>query len=260
MSGLTSSVPGFDPGRRLIARMPSDDLGIRGRLVAVEQREDRVEVHVGAVLGHDRGDDPLGGALGEERLGDALDHPARRPFGHADGDRSLADDLDVAALQRRLAEVLDPEPLVLAELRIPELEGLVLEARMGAVDRRHVVGLAPTCGPIHRVDRDAAVDPARRVAREQAVRQRRQDEQGVSSMAAAMSDVFLSRPRSSPDSATVRPPIRWRASASGGRADRHAWTSSTRLGPTTASDATSSMTRRRASSLAVSASLSRSWT
>ena len=100
-----------------------------------------------------------------------------RPLGHADGDRALADDLDVAALQRRLAEVLESEPLVIAELRIPVLEGLVLEARVGAVDRGHVVGLAPAGGPVHRVDRDAAVDPARRVAREQAVRQRRQDEQ-----------------------------------------------------------------------------------
>ena len=77
---------------------------------------------MGAVLGHDRGDDPFGGALGEERLGDLLDHPARGPLGHPDGDRALADDLDVAALQRRLAEVLDLEPLVVAELRVPELE------------------------------------------------------------------------------------------------------------------------------------------
>ena len=64
-----------------------------------------------------------------------------------------------------------------------------------------------------------------------------------SSMAAAMSDVVRSRPRSSPDSATVRPPMRWRASASGASAVRQAWTSSTRLGPTTASDATSEMIR-----------------
>ena len=42
-----------------------------------------------------------------------------------------------------------------------------------------------------------------------------------SSIAAAMSDVARARPRSSPDSATVKPPMRWRASASGARADRH---------------------------------------
>ena len=61
-------MPGFEPGRRLTARMPSTTFGIGGRLVAVEQGEDRVEVHVGAVLGHHRGDDPLGGALREQRL------------------------------------------------------------------------------------------------------------------------------------------------------------------------------------------------
>ena len=156
-----------------------DDLRKGRRLVAVEQGEDRVEVHVRAVLAHDRRDDPVGGALREEGLRDLLDHPARRALGHADRDRSLADDLDVAALQRRLAEVLESEPLVVAELRIPVLERLVLEARVGAIDRGHVVGLAPAGGPVHRVDRDAAVDPARRVAREQAVRQWRQHEERV---------------------------------------------------------------------------------
>ena len=38
--------------------------------------------------------------------------------------------------------------------------------------------------------------------------------------------------------------MRWRASASGASAVRQAWTSSTRLGPTTASEATSEMIRR----------------
>ena len=77
----------------------------------------------------------------------------------------------------RPAEVLDVEPAVVARRRIPELEvGAVVEHRVGAVDRGHVVRLEPARRPVHRVDRDAAVDPARRVAREQRVRQRRQDE------------------------------------------------------------------------------------
>ena len=50
------------------------------------------------------------------------------------------------------------------------------EHRVGLVDRGHVEGLATAGRPVHRVDRDAAVDPARRVAREQRVGQRRQDE------------------------------------------------------------------------------------
>ena len=50
-------------------------------------------------------------------------------------------------------------------------------------------------------------------------------------MAAAMSDELLSVPRSRPDSATVRPPIRWRARASGARPDRHAPTALDEAGP-----------------------------
>ena len=51
-STVTWKSPSLVPGRRLIARMLRDDLRVRGRLVAVEQREHGVEVHVGAVLGH----------------------------------------------------------------------------------------------------------------------------------------------------------------------------------------------------------------
>ena len=50
------------------------------------------------------------------------------------------------------------------------------EHRVVAVDRGHVVGLQPPSRPEHRVDGHSAVDPARRVASEQSVRQRRQHE------------------------------------------------------------------------------------
>ena len=140
-----------------------------------------------------------------------------------------------------------PEPVVLAELRIPVLEGLVLEPRMGAVDRRHVVGLAPAGGPVHGVDRDAAIDPARRVAREQQFGKRRQDEGGV----------VVDGRRDERGSLAQLPEVEARL-GDGQAADQvarqgigrqarsgSAWTSSTRLGPTTASEATRSMSRRR---------------
>ena len=165
------------------------------------------------------------------------------PFGHPDRDRPAADDLHVAALQGGLPEVLDVEPLVVAELRIPVVERLIAEPRMRAIDGGHVVGLAPTGGPEHRIDRDAAVDPARRVAGEQGVGEGRQDEHRRVVDGGPDERVPRSLPRSSPDSSTVRPPMRWRASASGASAARDAWTSSTRLGPTTASAATTSMIR-----------------
>ena len=116
--------------------------------------------------------------LANSALAICLDHPAGRALGHADRDRAPADDLDVAAFERGQPEVLDPEPVVVAERRVPELEVGAGEQGMRPVDRGHVVGLAPAGRPVHGVDRDPAVDPARRVAREQAVGQRRQHERG----------------------------------------------------------------------------------
>ena len=155
------------------------------------------------------------------------------------GDRALADDLDVAALERRAAEVLEPEAVVVAHRRIPVLERRVLEHRMRAVDRAHVVGLAATRRPVHRVDRDAAVDPARGVAREERVRERRQDEGGVvvdrrrderrvlelAEVEAGLGD------RQPADQVTGQ-----RVGLEGRQRRRR--TGSTRLGPTTASEAT----------------------
>ena len=115
-------MPGFEPGRRLIARIPSTTLRVCRRLVAIEQGEHRVEVHVGAILGHDGRDDPVRRALLEQRPGDLLDHPCRRPLRHPDRDRAVADDLDIAALERREPEVVSVEPVVVTERRVPELE------------------------------------------------------------------------------------------------------------------------------------------
>ena len=81
-----------------------------------------------------------------------------------------------------------------------------------------------------------------------------------SSTAAAISDVPFVAPMSRPDSSRVSPPMRWRASTSGGIAISRARTSSTRPMPTVYSFATRSMMRVFASSLAASASPRRSWT
>ena len=102
---VTWKSPAFLPGRRLIARIWSTTFGIDGDLVAVEHGEDRVEVHVGAVLGHHAGDDALRAALGEQGWRSARSSAPWRPLGHADQDRAVADGLDVAALQRRPPEV-----------------------------------------------------------------------------------------------------------------------------------------------------------
>src|SRR5215211_6030892 len=66
-------------------------LRVHRHLVAVEHREDRVEVHVRAVLRHHDRDHALGGALGEQRAGDLLDHPRLRPLAEPDQDGAVAD-------------------------------------------------------------------------------------------------------------------------------------------------------------------------
>ena len=94
---------------------------------------------MGAVLGHDHGDDPLGGALREQRPGDLLDHAGLGALAEPDQDGAVADRLHVAALQRGAAEVVGVEPPVVAELRVPVLEVGLGEHRVVAVDGGDVV-------------------------------------------------------------------------------------------------------------------------
>ena len=129
-----------------MARIVVDDLGEGGHDVAVQEGEDRVQVHVRAILGHHRRDHPLGRALGEQVLGDLLDHARLGALAHADQHRAVADRHHVAAFQRRPAEVLDVEVAVVAQLRVPEVEAGVLEHRVVAVDRQQVERFAPRAG------------------------------------------------------------------------------------------------------------------
>ena len=108
---------------------------------------------MGPVLGHHAGDDPLGRAGLEQRLGDLLDHPPLRPLAHPDEHGAVADRHDVAALQRREPEVGDLEAAVVTLGRVPEREVGPGEHRVGPVDGGDVVGLAAAGRPVHRVDR-----------------------------------------------------------------------------------------------------------
>src|ERR671912_2187284 len=73
------------------------DLRVERHDVAVEHREDGVEVHVSPVFAHDDGDDALGGTASEERLGNLLDHAPLGALAHSDEHRPLADRLHVTA-------------------------------------------------------------------------------------------------------------------------------------------------------------------
>ena len=132
------------------------------------------------VLGHDRRDDPLGRALLEQRRGDLLDHPGLGPFAHPDQDGPVADRHARRPPSREeRPKSCGLEAPVVTEVRVPVLELGVPEHRVVAVDRSDVVGLEPPRRPEHRVDRDAAVDPAGGVPREQGVRQGRQHEHAL---------------------------------------------------------------------------------
>ena len=91
---------------------------------------------------------------------------ARGPLAHADQHDALADRHDVAALDRRQA-------MVLGRIAPPDLD-LAGEVGMELVDRRGQDRLLVPRRPEQRVERDTAIDPARRVARVERVGQRRQ--------------------------------------------------------------------------------------
>src|SRR3954451_259217 len=106
---------GHVEGARLVARPEADRPGVvhdprvERDLVAVQHREDGVEVHVRAVLGHQHGHHPLGGSLGEHRPCHLLDHPSLGPLTESDQHGAVADGLHVTALEGRPAEVLGVE-------------------------------------------------------------------------------------------------------------------------------------------------------
>ena len=92
--------------------------------------------------------------------------PWRGPLAHADQHDALADRHDVAAFDRGKA--------VIGRRIAPPDVDLAREVGMEPVDRRGEDRLLMTCRPEQRVDRDAAVDPARGVAGIKRVGKRRQ--------------------------------------------------------------------------------------
>ena len=226
------------------------DLGhdrlVHRRDVAVAEREDRVEVHRRARARHLRADHQARGAGGEQVLGEDAHRARVRALALADEHDAVADRHDVAALERGAAPVV-------VDAAEPDLDAGVAEARMEAVDRLEVERLVLARGPEHRVDRHAAVDPRARVAHEQRVRERRQDEVG--------------RPQRAPDRGrrcrpAARPASRRPSGAS--RAPRRASRSSTPSARRAKIVVTSSGRSLRCSShsravASASVSVSRSW-
>ena len=140
------------------------------------------------------GDHPLRRALGEQGLGDLLDHPpwerSLMPIATVPLPIGITSPPSSEARPKSSVSKRPSSP----QRRVPELEVGLGEHRVVAVDRGDVVGLAAAGRPVHRVDRHAAVDPARRVAGEQRVRQRRQHERCSRRRGRrAMSDDFAQR-------------------------------------------------------------------
>ena len=92
-----------------------------------------------------------------------------RAFPHADQYGAVSDGHDIPTFDRRRA-------MILHRVAPPDGKPRVLEVGMEAIDRGEVQRLQPPRGPVHRVERDATVDPAGRVAGEDVVGQRREDE------------------------------------------------------------------------------------
>jgi hypothetical protein len=147
-----------------------DDVRIEGHRIAVHHRHDGVQMHVVA-RGRQLDCEHEPGRAGLEQLARDHRHRLRRgPLAHADHHGAVADRHDVAAFDRRAAPVL-------VDAAVPDVHAAGLdEHRMEPVNGLHEDGLRTPCRLLHRVDGHAVVDPARAVALEQEVGQRRQQE------------------------------------------------------------------------------------
>ncbi len=138
------------------------DFAKGGTQIAIAEGEHRVEVHRGTALRHQAADHARGGAVPEQLLRDLEHRLPRGALAHADEDDTVAD--------RRAVRLIAVAP--------PDGERAVPEPRVEPVDRALQQRLGAARRPVHRVDGDAVVDPARRIALEQRVGDRRHDEVG----------------------------------------------------------------------------------
>ena len=129
-------------------------------------------MHRGTGLGQAGDDDLFHCALGEKVLRQLADGLARGALAHADEHDALGDRHDVAAFQGGAA-------VLLVRVAVPDLEVGAGEFLVELVHGSGQQGFLASCRPVHRVQRDAAVDPAGGVAGELGVGQGRQDEAGV---------------------------------------------------------------------------------
>jgi hypothetical protein len=132
----------------------------------VDHGERRVEVHELARARHLQGEHAVGGARGEQAGSEVLDALRRRALAEPDEDRPVPDDEDVPALdvRRSLGRAGGPAAVRAGEPGVPPVDRLVVD------------GLAHARRVPHGVHRDAVVDPAGRVAGEQVVGQRAEQE------------------------------------------------------------------------------------
>ncbi len=157
-------------GRTVHDRRRSCRYGYMTKVSSIDHRHDRVEVHHRVRVGQFDGDDPVGRAVGEQAAGQVLHAHRGAALAEPDHHRAVAEDVDVAALERgRL--------VVLVVAAVPDRSNSALgEHRVEPVDRRAVHGLPHPGRHRHRVDAHPVVDPGRVVALEQVVRQRGEHE------------------------------------------------------------------------------------
>ncbi len=208
--------------------------------VAVGEGEDGVEVHRRAQLRHPGHHDLLGRALREEGGRDLGDGLARGALAHPHEDHPVADRHDVAALEGRLAPV---------DLGVAPPGGRGREVRVEAVDRLVDDRLVLAGRPVERVEGEPAVDPARRVARVERVRQRRQEVLAGAGLLAGEHDDGVRN--SSGRSGIASPPMRNSARRAGSRVSRNARVESTSPRPTWWGTILRSRSQSRAAGMAI---------
>src|SRR4051794_2857345 len=119
-------------------------------------------MHCGAALRHQTGDDPACRVLREECSSDLPDGLMGGALPHTDQNDAFSDRHDIATFQARCPELL-------VHISPPNGETPAPKHGMEFVHGTLKQGLWIPSRPIHGVDSDAAVNPARRVTLEQRV-------------------------------------------------------------------------------------------
>src|SRR5436190_13063233 len=155
-----------------VAAHVPDDVCICRDKVGIAEREYRIQMHGRSALRHETGDNSCSRFCLEKFGCELTDRLVGGSLTHANQDHTLSDRHDVSAFQARTTKRL-------VGVAPPDLEVPTAENGVKLVDRALEQGFRLPRRPIHRIDGYPAVDPARRITLEEGVRNRGNNEFGV---------------------------------------------------------------------------------